>query len=74
MAKSSKASTRLATIHDQKLTRGHGGELHQIAEGDGPILTTTRGGPVSDRTKRSFAGRGFSFREKIFHFDEGAMP
>jgi catalase len=37
-----------ATIHDQELARGEGGELHQIAQGDIAVLTTAQGGPVSD--------------------------
>ena len=51
MAKSSKSSGTSegsATIHDQKLDRGEGGELHQVAHGDVPVLTTAQGGPVSD--------------------------
>ena len=27
---------------------GNGGELHQTAEGDTPVLTTSQGGPVAD--------------------------
>ena len=35
MAKTTRQSSgKPATIHDQKLVRGNGGELHQIAEGD----------------------------------------
>ena len=35
MAKTTRqTSGKPATIHDQKLVRGNGGELHQIAEGD----------------------------------------
>ena len=49
MAKTpSRSSGKPATIHDQKLERGNGGELHQIADGDVPVLTTAQGGPVSD--------------------------
>ena len=49
MAKtSSRSSGKPVTIHDQKLQRGEGGELHQIADGDVPVLTTAQGGPVSD--------------------------
>jgi catalase len=46
MAKSSKRvngkliDTGSATIHDQNLNRGEGGELHQIAQGDTLLLTT----------------------------------
>ncbi len=88
MAKSSKpvargkrASTRSATIHDQKLTRGEGGELHQIAAGDVPVLTTAQGGPVSDdQNSLKIGPRGptlledFHFREKMFHFDHERIP
>jgi catalase len=70
-----------AAIHDQKLERGHGGELHQIAEGDIPVLTTAQGGPVSDdQNSLKIGARGptvledFHFREKIFHFDHERIP
>jgi catalase len=84
MAKSSKRSgpaAKSATIHDQKLVRGEGGELHQIAKGDIPVLTTAQGGPVSDDQNSLKVGpRGptlledFHFREKIFHFDHERIP
>src|SRR3984885_989400 len=82
MAKSSKrSSSKAATIHDQKLDRGEGGELHQIAQGDIPVLTTAQGGPVSDDQNSLKVGpRGptlledFHFREKIFHFDHERIP
>ena len=49
MAKNARQSSgKHATIHDQKLTRGNGGELHQIAEGETEVLTTAQGGPVAD--------------------------
>jgi catalase len=77
----SSPAAKLATIHDQTLTRGIGGELHQIAEGDQPVLTTSQGGPVSDDQNSLKAGpRGptlledFHFREKIFHFDHERIP
>ena len=70
-----------ATIHDQKLARGNGGELHQIAEGEREILTTAQGGPVADdQNTLKFGERGpgliedFHFREKIFHFDHERIP
>ena len=76
----SKASVA-AAIHDQRAVRGNGGELHQIAEGDTPILTTAQGGPVSDdQNALRIGGRGpgliedFHFREKIFHFDHERIP
>jgi catalase len=68
-------------IHDQKLVRGNGGELHQIAEGDTEILTTAQGGPVADdQNTLKIGARGptliedFHFREKIFHFDHERIP
>ncbi|MEP9354662.1 catalase [Xanthobacter sp. KR7-65] len=70
-----------ATIHDQKLQRGSGGELHQIADADTPVLTTAHGTPISDDHNSLKIGvRGptaledFHFREKIFHFDHERIP
>ncbi|MGW9949839.1 catalase [Rhizobium leguminosarum] len=70
-----------ATIHDQKLHRGAGRELHQFAEDGMPLLTTAQGGPVSDDQNTLRVGaRGpaliddFHFREKIFHFDHERIP
>ncbi len=70
-----------ATVHDQKLQRGAGGELHQFAEGETPVLTTAQGGPVADDQNSLRVGpRGplvvddFHFREKIFHFDHERIP
>jgi catalase len=70
-----------AKIHDQKLSRGEGGELHQTAAGPTPVLTTAQGGPVSDDQNSLKAGRrgptaleDFHFREKIFHFDHERIP
>src|SRR5688500_5025015 len=70
-----------ARIHDQKLSRGEGGELHQTAAGATPVLTTAQGGPVSDDQNSLRVGyRGptaledFHFREKIFHFDHERIP
>ena len=87
MAKSSKRvngkliDTGSATIHDQNLNRGEGGELHQIAQGDTPVLTTAQGGPVSDdQNSLKIGPRGptvledFHFREKLFHFDHERIP
>ena len=81
VARGKRASTRSATIHDQKLTHGEGGELHQIAAGDVPVLTTAQGGPVSDdQNSLKIGPRGptlledFHFREKMFHFDHERIP
>lgn len=74
-------ATTTATIHDLKLQRGAGGELHQIAEGDTQVLTTAQGGPVADDQNSLRVGpRGplvvddFYFREKMFHFDHERIP
>lgn len=82
MAKSKNRSEgKLATIHDQELQRGEGGELHQYAQGQTPVLTTAQGGPVADdQNSLKIGARGptaledFHFREKIFHFDHERIP
>ncbi|MGV4796189.1 catalase [Rhizobium sp. F40D2] len=82
MAKKTKTSpSDNATIHDQILHRGAGGELHQFAEDGMPVLTTAQGGPVSDdQNTLRLGARGpaliddFHFREKIFHFDHERIP
>jgi len=82
MSNSSKSTTRIkARIHDQTLSRGRGGELHQEATGDTPGLTTAQGVPVGDDLNSLKIGeRGptlledFHFREKIFHFDHERIP
>ncbi|KZD21336.1 catalase [Tardiphaga robiniae] len=81
MAKSTKRSDASASIHDQKLVRREGGELHQIAGPGDETLTTAQGGPVLDDQNSLKAGaRGptlledFHFREKIFHFDHERIP
>ncbi|MET0171611.1 MAG: catalase C, partial [Agrobacterium vaccinii] len=73
--------TDVVTIHDQKMQRGSGGELHQFAEGDTPVMTTAQGGPVADdQNSLRIGARGplvvddFYFREKMFHFDHERIP
>ncbi len=75
------SSAVTVNIHDQQLHRGAGGELHQFAEGDLEVLTTSQGGPVADDQNSLRVGaRGpllvddFHFREKIFHFDHERIP
>lgn len=75
------ATTKVAKIHDQKLARGNGGELHQTADGETELLTTAQGGLVADDQNTLKIGeRGpaliedFHFREKIFHFDHERIP
>jgi len=81
MSKAPRRSSNAATIHDQKLERGEGGELHQLASQNGPVLTTAQGEPVSDdQNSLKIGPRGptvledFHFREKIFHFDHERIP
>jgi catalase len=66
---------------DQNVIRGTGGETHQTAGGDAPILTTQQGVPVADDQNSLRIGvRGptaledFHFREKVFHFDHERIP
>lgn len=60
---------------------GAGGETHQIAGDDTPILTTQQGVPVADDQNSLRVGsRGpttledFHLREKILHFDHERIP
>jgi catalase len=60
---------------------GQGGEIHQVASGDVPILTTQQGIPVSDdQNSLRIGARGptlleaFHFRDKLFHFDHERIP
>lgn len=61
--------------------RGSGGETHQTAGDDVPVLTTQQGMPVADDQNTLTVGaRGPAlledghFREKIFHFDHERIP
>lgn len=73
-------TSTVASIHDQKLLRGEGGELHQTFDG-GEQLTTAQGAPVADdQNSLRIGSRGplvmddFHFREKLFHFDHERIP
>ncbi|MGY6769111.1 catalase [Komagataeibacter sp. NFXK3] len=75
MTKTPKALKAVATH------TGAGGETHQTAGGDTPVMTTQQGLAVSDDQNTLRAGaRGpalmedFHFREKIFHFDHERIP
>jgi catalase len=82
MAQNQGAGSRdTVQLGDQKVLRGSGGEIHQTASGDTPVLTTNLGTPVSDDQNALKIGeRGptaledFHFREKIFHFDHERIP
>ncbi len=80
-SKSTSTARKPLSFHDQKLVAGQGGDVHQIATGDTPVLTTAQGGPVADDLNTLKIGdRGptliedFQFREKIFHFDHERIP
>ena len=66
---------------DVQANRGNAGEVHQLAGGDHPPLTTNQGVPIADNQNslRPHA-RGatlledFIFREKMTHFDHERIP
>jgi len=65
----------------ENVLRGKGGEIHQTAGPEVPILTTQQGTPVSDDQNSFKVGpRGpatledFHLREKMFHFDHERIP
>ena len=67
--------------HPEDALRGKGGEIHQTAGPEVPVLTTQQGTPVSDDQNSLKVGpRGpatledFHLREKIFHFDHERIP
>ena len=72
-----------STAHfgDQTIYQGPGGETHQVAGEERPVLTTQQGIPVADDqntlrvgTRGPAALEDFHFREKIFHFDHERIP
>jgi catalase len=70
-----------AQYADQRVMTGTGGEVHQQAGGDTPVLTTQQGIPVADdQNSLRIGARGptaledFHFREKLFHFDHERIP
>jgi catalase len=72
---------KTAQYADQSVTTGDGGEVHQTAGGDTPVLTTQQGIPVADdQNSLKVGARGPTaledshFREKLFHFDHERIP
>ncbi len=68
-------------LDDQTVDIGRGGETHQTAGDEVPVLTTQQGVPVADdQNSLKIGSRGptaledFHFREKIFHFDHERIP
>jgi catalase len=67
--------------HHTTANQAAGGERHQVAGEDVPVLTTQQGTPVSDdQNSLRLGGRGpglledFHLREKLFHFDHERIP
>jgi catalase len=74
-------STEARGVTSPATGKGQGGEIHQVAGGDVPVLTTQQGIPVSDdQNSLRIGARGpatledFHFREKLFHFDHERIP
>ncbi len=72
---------KTAQYADQTASTGPGGEVHQTAGGDRPVMTTQQGTPISDdQNSLKIGARGptaledFHFREKMFHFDHERIP
>ncbi|MDX7952468.1 catalase [Lichenihabitans sp. Uapishka_5] len=68
-------------LRPNDLHPGQGGETHQVADADHPVLTTNQGMPVSDNQNQLKAGRrgptlleDHVFREKMNHFDHERIP
>src|SRR5271163_2209002 len=75
------AKPKLNQFADAAVTLGTGGETHQTADADLPVLTTQQGVPVADdQNSLKIGSRGpaaledFHLREKIFHFDHERIP
>ncbi|MFO0950716.1 MAG: catalase [Isosphaeraceae bacterium] len=75
------AGRKTARYSEAEVKVGAGGETHQSADGDRPVLTTQQGVPVADDQNSLRVGaRGpalledFHLREKIFHFDHERIP
>ncbi len=81
MAKQSKSAKDRKPVRSNADQVGTGGELHQVAGGDLPVMTTQQGIPVSDdQNSLKIGPRGpatledFHLREKLFHFDHERIP
>lgn len=76
-----KGGDERVVLGDVAVSRGSGGETHQVANDEHPPLTTQQGTVVADDQNTLRIGeRGpaaledFHFREKIFHFDHERIP
>ncbi|OHB55421.1 MAG: catalase HPII [Planctomycetes bacterium GWF2_50_10] len=78
---SNKNKTSDSENHKQENGSVPGGELHQVAGGKHPALTTNQGVPLSDNQNSLRANphgptllEDFALREKIMHFDHERIP
>lgn len=81
MSKNNGTNEPKKAVQSKKAAPTSGGELHQIAGGKHPELTTNQGVPISDNQNSLKANpRGptlledFVLREKITHFDHERIP
>lgn len=75
------SATNNSEIRNQERGLASGGELHQIAGGEHPALTTNQGVAISDNQNSLRANpsgptllEDFILREKIMHFDHERIP
>src|SRR5665648_1262115 len=78
---SEKSKHKKGLLSNEDSQLGAGGELHQIAGGEHPMLTTNQGVAISDDQNSLRANpRGptlledFILREKVMHFDHERIP
>src|SRR5665647_290400 len=78
---SEKSKPKKGLLSNKDSQLGSGGELHQIAGGEHPMLTTNQGVALSDNQNSLKANpygptllEDFIFREKITHFDHERIP
>jgi catalase len=79
--KTSLAKGKTPLAGNAEVSPGLGGETHQTAGGEVPVLTTQQGVPIADdQNSLKIGPRGpvtledFHLREKIFHFDHERIP
>ena len=72
--RSAAASGNPAQLGEAIVLRGEGGETHQIAGGDVPVLTTQQGVPVADDQNSLKAGRRGPTAARRFAFPRKDLP
>jgi len=78
---SARQNKEKGSIPNEGSQASEGGELHQLASGEHPALTTNQGIPISDNQNSLRANphgptllEDFVLREKITHFDHERIP